>query len=93
MKRSGGPDLVAEDPKNKLLSRWMLYQIAPWGSECVTMNDSDQPRGDCGLVHVITANHDGLGLWTWMRLFGPQGTNSYSYSDDPYRCCASWLTR
>lgn len=78
LKRSGGGDLLAEDPKNKLVPRYFLYQIAPWGGECVTMNDSNQPDGAGAMMYTIADNKDGVGLWTWLRLWGPEGTKTYS---------------
>ncbi|MEO6150119.1 MAG: DUF4962 domain-containing protein, partial [Mucilaginibacter sp.] len=72
--RKGGPDLINESPRNKLVPNYILRQVLPWGSSLVTMNDSDPEIGSAGgLMHLIAKYHDRVGLWTWLRLMGPAG--------------------
>ena len=77
-KRAGYLDLIAAYPKNFLIPEWILRFMQPWGSKVVALNDSPERMGiSSGMMQLISQNHDGVGLWTWLKMYGADGDRTY----------------
>lgn len=77
-------DLLLENPKAALKSKYLLWHVAPWGKETVPINQSGsylRPSGS--LLYLINKFQDEVGLWGWLRLVGPEGDRTYG--------CSSWM--
>lgn len=83
--RAGGRDLVGAVAKNRLVPRYVLHQILPWGEEVVAMNDSPPRLGSSGgLMHLIARYRDRAALWGWLRLYGEEGDGTYGTEPGTY---------
>ncbi len=77
-KKAGYSDLIAAYPKNFLIPEWILRFVQPWGSKVVALNDSPERLGvSGGMMQLISQNYDGVGLWTWLKMYGPDGDKTY----------------
>jgi len=77
-KRAGHADLIAAYPKNFLIPEWILRFMQPWGSGVVALNDSPERMGiSSGMMQLISQNRDGVGLWTWLKMYGADGDGTY----------------
>lgn len=74
LKRSGGPDLVAEQPlTNKILDQF-AWVLLPFENEIRTLNDNDpQPIGPVAMGHAL-GNQNPVHLWAWWQAIGPEGS-------------------
>ena len=82
---AGHDDLIAAQPKNRLISEWILRFVQPWGSNVVALNDSPERMGiSSGLMRLTAQNRDGVGLWTWLKMYGPNGDGTYGGPVDGY---------
>ncbi len=76
--REGFPDLVAAESKNYLIPEWILRFVQPWGSSVVALNDSPERLAiSSGMMHLLRQSQNGVGLWAWLKMFGPDGDGSY----------------
>ncbi len=84
LKRQGGPDLLAESAAVRLAPEYVLWQVLPEGGRIVPINQcAGTLHPSAGVFHIISKFADPVGLWGWLRLFGPDGDGTYGAS--------SWL--
>ncbi len=84
-KRATGNDLIAAQKKNALIPEWVLRFMQPWGSSMVALNDSPERIGTSGgLMQLINQNQDGVGLWTWLKMYGSGGDGTYGGPNSAY---------
>lgn len=83
--RAGYGNLIDAEQKNALISEYVLRFIQPWGGSIVALNDSPE-RLDVGsgMIEMIRRNKDRVGLWAWLKMFGPDGDGTYSGPDRSY---------
>ena len=73
--------MLQEKPITALIPQYYMWQLLPWGSEGVILNQSGnvmKPAG--GIMYLIARNQDSLGLWGWDRMVGSSGDGSYGQS-------------
>ena len=74
LKRSGGPDLVAEQPLTSKIVDQFVWVLLPFGNKIRTLNDNDpQPIGPVTMAHALR-NRDPVHLWAWWQAIGPEGS-------------------
>lgn len=74
LKRSGGPDLVAEQPLTAKINDQFVWVLLPFENQIRTLNDNDpQPTGPVAMAHAL-ANQNPVQLWAWWQAIGPDGT-------------------
>ena len=81
LKHIGGADIIAEKPITTLIPQYYMWQLLPWGSTGVMLNqsgDTMKPAG--GVMYLIARNQDSVGLWGWDRMVGSTGDASYGQS-------------
>lgn len=82
--RQGGPDLLAEAPTVRLAPEYVLWQVLPGGGRIAPINQcAETLHPSAGVFRIISKFGDPIGLWGWLRLFGPDGDGTYGAS--------SWL--
>ena len=73
LKRSGGPDLVAEQPVTAEINDQFVWVLLPFDSKIRTLNDNDpQPIGPIATAYALN-NQRPVQLWAWWQAIGPQG--------------------
>jgi len=76
LKRSGGPDLVAEQPLTSKINDQFVWVLLPFDNKIRTLNDNDpQPIGPIAMVHPLK-NRNPVHLWAWWQAIGPEGSQS-----------------
>ncbi|MEA2067844.1 MAG: hypothetical protein U9P12_01475, partial [Verrucomicrobiota bacterium] len=78
LRREAHGDLVAAQPKNFSIPEWILRFVQPWGSKVVALNDNPERLGNSsGMMQLIAQNQDHVGLWAWLKMYGPDGDETY----------------
>lgn len=76
LKRSGGPDLVGEQPITAKINDQFVWVKLPFDSKIRTLNDNDpQPIGPIAMAHTL-ANRQPVQLWAWWQAIGPAGNGA-----------------
>lgn len=76
LKRSGGPDLVAEQPLVSEINDQFAWLLLPYDSQIRTLNDNNpQPTGPIAIAHALE-HRDPVQLWAWWQAIGPEGNQS-----------------
>lgn len=74
LKRSGGPDLVGEQPLTSEIVNQFVWVLLPFENKIRTLNDNDpQPVGPIAMAHPL-ANNNPVQLWAWWQAIGPEGS-------------------
>ena len=74
--RSGGPDLLAEQPLLTKINDQTTWVLLPFDGELRTLNDNDpQPVGPVAVAHALRAG-DPVQLWGWLQAIGPDGNGA-----------------
>lgn len=78
LQRSGGPDLIAEQPLFQLENSQILWKVLPGGTHILTLNDSDDDLGAAGmLTYAMFRFHQPVDLWAWLQIEGEPGRKTY----------------
>ncbi|MDQ8183602.1 hypothetical protein [Pelagicoccus sp. SDUM812005] len=76
LKRSGGPDLVAEQPLAQNILDQFVWVLLPFENRIRTLNDNDpQPVGPIAMAHALTYRNS-VHLWAWWQAIGPDGAGN-----------------
>lgn len=76
LKRSGGPDLVAEQPLVSKINDQFVWILLPFDNQIRTLNDNNpQPIGPIAMVHPLQ-HQNPVHLWAWWQAIGPAGTQA-----------------
>lgn len=78
LERFTGLDLMNVQPSISLVPDQMIWKMFPWGKETIPMNDAPTSLGSsAGLMYLISRYQHKEALWSWLKIEGEGGTESY----------------